>query len=145
MTRRLFLLSLLSLLLSSKRVYPLSHQKITDEQILKNLLEVLIPSDDTAGAKEIHLYEKLIGLISADLPKKKIYDDGLILVRKKIEATPLEKIDWDSITQSISSSSFFHFLRWDAMLLFYSDKSSWQTVRYEGPPLTGYNNYNKCS
>jgi hypothetical protein len=134
----------MGLILSSKSGYSLPREGITDEQILKNLLEVLIPSDDSAGAKEVHLYKKLLGLLSTDLQKKKIYDDGLLLVRKRIATIPLEEIDWDSITQNISQSSFFHFLRWDAMHLFYSDTSNWQAVGYDGPPLKGYTNFNTC-
>ena len=144
MTRRFFLLSLLSLLYSPKMAFPLSQNDTSDEMILRNLLEVLIPSDDTPGAKETHVSEKLIGLLSTDLRKKKIYDDGLVMVRTKIATTPFASVDWDVLAQSISRSIFFRFLRWDAMRLFYSDKSSWAAIGYEGPPLTGYKDYHTC-
>jgi len=137
-------LSLLGLLFSSKKAFPLSQNDTSDEMILRNLLEVLIPSDDTPGAKETHVYEKLIGLLSTDLRKKKIYDDGIAKVKNQIRTTPLVELDWDVIARNISRSSFFRFLRWDAMQIYYSDKSSWQAVGYEGPPLTGYKDYNTC-
>ena len=113
--------------------------------ILRNLLDVLIPSDNTPGAKETRVYERLISLLATDLRKKKIYDDGLLMVRKKISARPFEEIDWEVMTQSISRSPFFRFLRWDAMQLFYSDRASWQAVGYEGPPIIGYKEYHICS
>lgn len=145
MTRRFFLVSSLGLLFFPQKALSQSHKEITDEAILKNLLEVLIPSDDTPGAKETRLYEKLIGLLATDLRKKKIYNDGLLMVRKKIGNTPFASVDWEVMAQSVSRSIFFRFLRWDALLLFYSDKSSWTAVGYEGPPITGYKNYNQCS
>ena len=144
MTRRFFLLSSLGLLFFPQKALSQSHKEITDEAILKNLLEVLIPSDDTPGAKETHLYEKLIGLLATDLRKKKIYDDGLEMVRKKIATTSIASIDWEIMAQSISRSIFFRFLRYDAMQIYYSDKTSWAAVGYEGPPLKGYKEYNSC-
>jgi hypothetical protein len=145
MTRRFFLVSSLGLLFFPQKTLSQSHKEITDEAILKNLLEVLIPSDDTPGAKEAHVYEKLIALLSTDLRKKKIFDDGLLMVRKNIATKPLDVIDWDIMAQSISRSPFFRFLRWDTMQIYYSDKTSWAAVGYEGPPLVGYKNYNTCS
>lgn len=145
MTRRFFLISSLGLLFFPNKGIALSHQQITDEMILRNLLDVLIPSDDTPGAKEARLYEKLAGLLATDLRKKKIYDDGLLMVRRKIATDPFDEIDWEIMAQSISRSSFFHYLRWDAMQLFYSDRMTWQAVGYEGPPITGYKEYHKCS
>ncbi len=86
----------------------------------------------------------MISLISEDKRKKKLYDKGLSMVRRKIETVPLEKVDWDTVVNQISQSPFFRVLRWDAMKLFYTDRIGWRIVNYEGPPLVGYRDYNKC-
>ena len=148
MTRRSFLISflisLLSLFWPIKKIFSLSRQEITDEVILRRLLDVIVPSDDTAGAKEAHLYEKLVSLIAEDRRKKKLYDEGLSLVRRKIETVPSEKVDWDDVGKQISQSPFFRVLRWDAIRLFYTDPIGWKVIGYKGPPLAGYRDYNKC-
>lgn len=144
MTRRSFLISFLSLLLPYKNAFSQSRKKITDEAILRRLLDVIIPSDNTPGAQEAHLYERLIDLISEDKGKKKLYDEGLSMVRAKIETIPLEKVDWDAVAKKIAPSRFFRKLRLDAMRLFYSNPVGWKTVGYQGPPLIGYRNYHKC-
>jgi hypothetical protein len=144
MTRRSFLISLLSLFLPLNKVFSQSRHKITDEVILKRLLDVIIPSDDTVGAKEANLYDKLISLISEDKRRKKYYDKELLMIRKSIESIPTEKIDWNNVAKQISQSSFFRVLRRDAIHLFYSDHIGWRTINYDGPPLAGYRDYNKC-
>lgn len=144
MTRRSFLISLLSLFLPLNKAFSLSRHKITDEIILRRLLDVIIPSDETGGAKEAHLYDKLTGLISEDRGKKKIYEKGISMVRRKVNNIPTEKIDWNDVAKQISQSYFFSVLRRDGMHLFYSDHINWGIIDYEGPPLAGYRDYNKC-
>ncbi|MDX1775707.1 MAG: hypothetical protein R3297_03940 [Desulfobulbales bacterium] len=144
MTRRFFLLSSLGLLFFPQKGLSLANEEIPDETILRSLLAVLIPSDDTPGAKETHLYEKLVGMLSTDHRRKEIYAEGLFMVRNKIGPDPLVEIDWELLAQSISRSTFFRFLRWDAMRFFYADRASWQAVGYEGPPIRGYKEYDRC-
>jgi hypothetical protein len=144
MTRRSFLISLLSLLLAHKKAFSLSRQKITDEAILRGLLDALIPSDSTPGAQEAHLYEKLTGLISKDTKRKGIYATGLLMVRREVEQKSGKQTDWDAVLRKIAPSRFFRVLRWDALRLFYSNPVGWNNVDYEGPPLVGYDDYHKC-
>jgi hypothetical protein len=106
MTRRSFLISLLGLFLPHKKAFSQPDKKITDEAILRRLLDVIIPSDDTPGAQEAHLYEKLIKLISEDKMKKKLYDEGLSMVREKIETIPVKKVDWDDVARSKKNCPF---------------------------------------
>lgn len=144
MTRRSFLLSFLSLLLFNKKALSQSSPGITDEAILRGLLDALIPSDHTPGAKEARLYEKLAGLLSEDRKRRRFYDAGLSTVRREIEKTSGKQTDWDAVLRKIASSRFFRVLRWDAMRLFYSDPIGWKTAGYKGPPLVGYRDYHRC-
>ncbi len=144
MTRRSFLLSLLALLFPLRNAFSLSRRKITDETLLRRLLEVIIPSDDTPGAREAKLYEKLTSLISGDTKRKEIYSAGLAMVRREVEQNNGQQTDWEAIVRKIAPSRFFRVLRWDALQLFYSDPVGWSSVDYTGPPLVGYNDYHRC-
>jgi len=144
MTRRLFLMAFLSLLFFHKKAMPRSSPELTDEAILRGILDALIPSDDTPGAREANLYEKLIDFISKDKKIKKIYEKGFLIVRTEIEKAQEKQIDWDEILRNITPSSFFRQLRNDAMRLFYSDPIGWKTVGYIGPPIVGYRDYHRC-
>lgn len=148
MRRRTFLRSLIvalyGLLFGKIRTPLLQASELTDEAILQGLLEALIPSDDTPGAREADLHTKLSELISRDAEKKRLYDIGLSSVRNLIEGSGPSSTDWNAILRDISPSQFFRLLRWDAMRLFYSDSTGWKTVGYVGPPLKGYRDYNRC-
>jgi hypothetical protein len=147
MTRRTFLIAVLSSILFPKKALSLSPPEMSDEYILRGLLDALIPSDETPGAKEANIYEKLMKEISGDSKKKMIYDIGLSIVRKEIEKTQVATIDWDSVLERISKgmdSMFFTELRKDALRLFYSDPTVWKAIGYDGPPLIGYLDYYKC-
>jgi hypothetical protein len=148
MERRSFLRSLLvsclGLLFCKFKIPPLQASELTDEAILQGLLEALIPSDETPGAREADLHTKLAELIAGDEKKKRIYDVGLSAVRSEIERNGPSSTDWDAILRVIAPSQFFRVLRWDAMRLFYSDPVGWETVGYVGPPLKGYRNYDQC-
>jgi hypothetical protein len=117
---------------------------MTDETVLRGLLNALIPSNDTPGAQEATLYEKLTGLISQDTKKKRIYAAGLSMVRREVEQGNGKQTDWDAVLRKIAPSRFFRVLRWDALRLFYSNPVGWNNVDYEGPPLVGYDDYHKC-
>jgi len=148
MTRRTFLIAVLSSILFPKKALSLSPPaEMSDEYILRGLLDALIPSDETPGAKEANVYEKLMKEISGDSKKKMIYDIGLSETRKEIERTQVATIDWDSVLERISKgmdSIFFNELRKDALRLFYSDTTAWKAIGYDGPPLIGYLDYYKC-
>jgi hypothetical protein len=144
MTRRSFLMAFLSLLFFHKKAMSRSSPELTDEAILRGILDALIPSDDTPGAREVNLYEKLIDLISEDKKIKKLYEKGFLLVRKEIEKTQEKQIDWDAILRQITPSSFFRRFRYDAMRLFYSDPIGWKSAGYRGPPIVGYRDYHRC-
>jgi hypothetical protein len=144
MTRRTFLITLLNLLYFSREAFTLSLPEMSERDILSGLLEALIPSDGTPGAKEVKLHDKLAVLISKDSRKRRIYDTGLSTVRNDIEKAKETTVDWDGVLERISPSPFFMELRKDAMRLFYSDPVSWKTIGYEGPPVIGYSDYHKC-
>lgn len=134
----------LHLLILSKGAFSLTRPEMSEEDILNGLLEALIPSDGTPGAKEAGLYRKLSALISQDSRKKRRYDAGLSAVRKEIAKEGGETVDWDTILNHLSHSPFFQEIRSDAMRLFYSDPLSWKTIGYEGPPIVGYEDYHRC-
>jgi hypothetical protein len=144
MKRRTFLLALAGLFALVKQGVTFTRPEMTDEFIMGGLLEALVPDDDTPGAKETHLYEKLTHLISQDSKKKQRYRKGLSLVRKELEKNGKGKIYWDALLWQIVRSPFFGELRTDALQLFYSDPIGWSLVGYKGPPLIGYPDYYEC-
>jgi hypothetical protein len=144
LTRRTFLLAFAGLFSLAKRGFSASHPEISDESIMRGLLEALIPDDSTPGAKEAQLYEKLVHLISQGTEKKQAYKNGLQLVRKELQNNWNGKVDWDAVLWQISRTSFFSEFRRDALRLFYSDSVGWKLVKYKGPPLIGYPDYHKC-
>ena len=98
MTRRSFLMAFLSLLFFHRKAMSSPSPDLTDEAILRGILDALIPSDDTPGAREVNLYEKLINFISEDKKIKKLYEKGFLLVRTEIEKTQEKQIDWDILS-----------------------------------------------
>jgi hypothetical protein len=144
MTRRAFIAGLLSIMFLGKRVLALSPPKLSDETILRGLLDALIPSDDSPGAREARVYEKLQAQLAEDRNKKEFYKTGLSMVRSSIKVTDGKKIDWDAVLLGMYPPLFLLELRHDAMVLFYSDPVGWKTIGYEGPPLIGYSDYHKC-
>ena len=144
MKRRAFLVALPAFLLFPFKVFSLPRPGMTNEAILRGLLEALIPSDDTPGAKEAKLYEKIARSISENKRKKKNYKHGIALVRKALRQSRGKSVDWNAVLTMISRSRFFYEFRTDAFTLFYSDPVGWQVAGYVGPPLVGYPDYYKC-
>src|SRR5512139_3953899 len=131
MTRRTFLLAFAGLFSLVKQGFSLTRPEMSDEFIMRGLLEALLPDDGTPGAKEAHLYEKLAHLVSQDSKKKQRYKNGLSLARKELQKNWKGKIDWDAVLWRIARTSFFSELRGDALRLFYSDAVGWSVVGYE--------------
>lgn len=144
LTRRTFLLSLAGIFSLVKQGFSATRPEMSDEFIMRGLLEALVPDDGTPGAKEAQLYEKLAHLISQDSKKKQRYNNGLTLVRKELQKNSKKKIDWDAALWRIARTPFFSELRTDVLTLFYSDPVGWNVVGYQGPPLIGYPDYHKC-
>lgn len=147
MTRRSFLsviTGFLSFLLLPRKGMSLSQQALSDEEILRQLLDVLIPSDSTPGAKDAKAYEKLAKLIRKEKKKKKTYDNGLAMIRDEIKKTAADTVDWNAVIERIASTRFFFEFKTDAMRLFYSDPVSWKAIGYNGPQLSGFYDYHRC-
>ncbi len=144
MTRRSFLLACFGLFVFTPSAAGQPDTVITDDEMLRHLLDALIPTDDTPGAREAALHRKLLARISRNRAKQQRYAAGLSLVRKEIQNAGVNTVVWDDILEEISSSRFFAELRQDALLLFYADPIGWKAVGYEGPPLTGYPDYHRC-
>jgi hypothetical protein len=136
--------SLLSLLFFPKRGLALSRPELSDEEILRQLLDVLIPSDSTPGANEAKVYEKLAVLIAVGKKKKKAYQNGLAMIRDEIKKTAGDTVDWNAVIERITSTRFFFEFKTDAMRLFYSDPVSWKSISYDGPQLSGFYDYHRC-
>lgn len=152
MTRRSFLAIFLSLVPFAGKAYSLPigaidvpHPNLSDEDMLRGLLDALIPSDDTPGAKEARLYEKLARLLSKDMKKRIRYEAGLSAMRKEIKPSQSKKVDWDAQWERLPTTAFLRELKVDSLRLFYSDPTGWKVVGYQGPPLSGYGDYCKCS
>lgn len=144
MTRRFFLgiISTLLLLLSS----PLKAvaKPLSDEDMLAAMLDALIPSDGTPGARDVDLHKAMLKMIDNDPEKARLYDAGFKSVRKELGASG-GQVDWIGILKRIESTYFFRIMRRDAMRMFYSDPVSWKAIGYDGPPLIGYMDYHVCS
>ena len=116
---------------------------ISDEVILEGILDAIIPSGNTPGARDAGLHKKILSMLKKDKVKREIYRQGIQSVRNSIK-TNSAKIDWVKVVQGIERTEFFHTIRRDAMRGFYSDPVSWEAIGYDGPPLSGYGDYYKC-
>jgi hypothetical protein len=152
MTRRSFLALFLALIPLAGKAYSIPiggidvpQSNLSDEDMLRRLLDALIPSDDTPGAREARLYERLTRSISMDRKKRRRYEAGLSALRREMQLFQSNELDWDAQWENLPSSPFLRELKMDALHLFYSDPVGWKVVGYQGPPLLGYSGYCECS
>ena len=143
MTRRKFLEYISAILCYLSLPGRALARAISDEAILKGLLDALIPSGDTPGAKDVGLHRKVLSMLELDSEKRDIYRDGLDMVRESL-GPDNDTVDWIKAVEGIERSRFFREFRRDAMRMFYSDPVSWDSIGYEGPPLVGYSDYHLC-
>ena len=120
-----------------------SARGMSDEEMLAGLLDALIPSGETPGARDVGLHSKMLAMLGRDREKKDIYTKGLDEVRLAI-AGKKGPLDWNEVAMSIERTRFFAHLRRDAMRMFYSEPASWRAIGYPGHPLAGYSDYNVC-
>jgi hypothetical protein len=151
MTRRSFLALFFALIPLAGKAYSIpigegdvEQSNLSNEEMLKGLLDALIPSDDTPGAREARLYEKLAHSISKDRKKERRYETGLSALRREIQLFQSNEIDWYAQWEKLPTSPFLRELKIDALRLFYSNPVGWSVVGYMGPPLMGYPDYYKC-
>ncbi len=126
-----------------------------EERTLEALLDTLIPADETPGALQFGVAEKIKAKVSEE-------DRYRLLIRKGcawLDDTArksnsksfgvLSEKDRDLILESALKSDagsvqriFFQQIRADAFHYYYSDRRSWARIGYNGPPQPdGFPNY----
>lgn len=142
--------------------------------IIDDVANMLIPSDDSPGAREIGIVFEMDKFVSKSNRTKKLFRNGiewLDYMSDKLfdgdsflNLTTEQKAEILKIADPVGASfitkvylflryrnireaiRFFRFLKSKTFEMFYSSEAGWSFVDYDGPPQwSGNRDYNKCS
>lgn len=126
-----------------------------ERQTLEAFLDTLIPSDETPGALQLGVAEKILAKASGDSQYRRLIRKGCAWLDRRAGSKPgagysslNEKRQEEIVGESAGSPAgsvpriFFDIVRSDAFYYYYAHPASWTGLGYQGPPQPyGYPGY----
>jgi hypothetical protein len=121
----------------------------------KAFLDTLIPSDETPGALQLGVSEKILAKASEDAQYRRLVRKGCSWLNRRAKGrgsagyTSLGQCGQEAVLRELADAPensaahiFFERLRSDAFFYYYAHPASWAGLRYKGPPQPdGYPDY----